>query len=505
MNKTEIFMYLLKSMILSGIFFGYYSLFLKNTIYHAYNRFYLLASMALSLVIPFLNLSMFTVAEEEVPAAQVLIYLMQSSSAPVQAPSIAWEILAIGLISALFVGYLAYSILRIYLLKKKNSVTKMGEFDFIETDLEEAPFSFFNNLFWKKSISIEDEGGRKIFQHELSHIRQNHSIDRLFSQTICAIFWMNPFNWIIQKELQNIHEFIADRDAVGEGEVDAFAKMLLQNYYGNHFLNPSHSFYYSSIKRRIIMLTTSKTPKYAYLRKVAVLPMLAFILALFSIQLSAQETKAKKAEALTTAAKMQKQAAVDQKKAASDQKRASLDQQRAALDQKRAATDQKKAAIDQKRAATDQQRAKLNKAKALPIPPTPPMRPGAPKPPAPPVTAETIKVTHSFSDAKFTGNLDSSAIVMKGMRDGKEITVTVKGSNKNIATKDQESIVLRSSADQKEKPLIVIDGVIKTDMDMNKIFPENIESIKVLKGERAKEKYAEKGANGVVEITTKKP
>jgi hypothetical protein len=105
---------------------------------------------------------------------------------------------------------------------------------------------------------------------------------------------MNPFNWIIQKELQNIHEFIADRDAVGAGEVDAFAKMLLQTYYSNHFLNPSHSFYYSSIKRRIIMLTTSQSPKYAYLRKVAVLPMLAFILALFSIQVSAQEKKPKK-------------------------------------------------------------------------------------------------------------------------------------------------------------------------------------------------------------------
>ena len=56
MNKTEFFMYLLKSMILSGIFFGYYTLFLKNTIYHAYNRFYLLASMALSLAIPFFKL-----------------------------------------------------------------------------------------------------------------------------------------------------------------------------------------------------------------------------------------------------------------------------------------------------------------------------------------------------------------------------------------------------------------------------------------------------------------
>ncbi len=101
--------------------------------------------------------------------------------------------------------------------------------------------------------------------------------------------------------------------------------------------------------------------------------------------------------------------------------------------------------------------------------------------------------------------MDSSAIVMKGMRDGKEITVTVKGSNKNISPNDQASIVLRSSSGQKEKPLIVIDGVIRTDFEMNKISPDNIQSINVLKGESAKAKYAEKGANGVVEITTKKP
>ena len=154
MNKMELFIYLLKSMILSGIFFGYYTLFLKNTIYHAYNRFYLLASMALSLVIPFFKLSMFTVSEEQAAGAkQVLIYLTQLPTAQPQEESIAWEILVIVGISALFVGYLTYSILKVFRLKSVSAKKQMGDFTFIETDLNEAPFSFFSNLFWKNSIS----------------------------------------------------------------------------------------------------------------------------------------------------------------------------------------------------------------------------------------------------------------------------------------------------------------------------------------------------------------
>jgi hypothetical protein len=472
MNKIELFMYLLKSLILSGIFFGYYTLFLKNTIYHAYNRFYLLASMALSLAIPFFKLSMFSVTEEQAAGAkQLLIYLTQLPASPVQEEYINWEIIVIAVISSLFVFYLIYSVVRIFRLKAMNSKTQMGEFTFIETDLDEAPFSFFSNLFWKKSISIEDECGRKILQHELSHIREKHSWDRLFSQVICSVFWMNPFNWIIQKELQNIHEFVADRDAVGTGEVDAFAKMLLQTYYGNHFLNPSHSFYYSSIKRRIIMLTTSNVPKYAYLRKVAVLPMLAFILALFSIQLSAQEAKENKAEAQSTAAKQQKQAKIDQKQAEIDVEKAKIDQERVVLEQGimkvpsflMSLPDIVDASIE--------------------------------------VIATPTSIFSTPSDIKSM-NVDTNKLEIRGTRNGKDVTVTVNGPNENTTLIG--NIELKPSSVQKDNPLIVIDGVISSDINLKDINPNNILSINVLKGEKATAKYAEKGANGVIEITTKK-
>ena len=130
MNET--FIYLLKSMIYAGIFFGYYSLFLKNTIYHAYNRFYLLAAMALSVVFPIFHLTI-GVFEEEVAATPALKYLMYGSAAPVQEVIIPWEIVTMGSISALLLSYLAYSVIRIFRLKAMNAKKQMGDFTFIET------------------------------------------------------------------------------------------------------------------------------------------------------------------------------------------------------------------------------------------------------------------------------------------------------------------------------------------------------------------------------------
>lgn len=457
MNKTEILMYLLKSMILSGIFFGYYLLFLKNTIYHAYNRFYLLASMALSLVIPFFKLSMFSITEEQAAGAkQVLIYLTQIPRAPVQEENIAWEIIVMSTISSLFVCYLVYSVLRIFRLKAMYTKKQMGEFTFIETDLEEAPFSFFTNLFWKKSISMEDESGRKILKHELAHIREKHSWDRLFSQIICSVFWMNPFNWFFQKELQNIHEFIADRDAVGAGDVDAFSKMLLQTYYSNHFLNPSHSFYYSSIKRRIIMLTTSQTPQYAYLRKVAVLPMLAFILAIFSIQLSAQKPKPKKKAEVQYTVTMRPDSTTF-----SDPKTGK----------------------------------KVFSVSTRDMPPPPP-----PSPPAPPAAPAGPKsVLKVELDTVGGGSFSDNPIIFIAKKVADRKAVSAKPVRMEV-----DGVTFVAPRIEKNKPLVVVDGVIMKDLDLNIINPNTIEAINVLKGDKAFAKYAEKGANGVIEIITKK-
>lgn len=58
--------------------------------------------------------------------------------------------------------------------------------------------------------------------------------------------------------------------------------------------------------------------------------------------------------------------------------------------------------------------------------------------------------------------------------------------------------------DGKENPLFVIDGKKVSEKEFKKISHDDIESIDVLKGKKAKKKYGKKGENGVIEVTTKK-
>jgi hypothetical protein len=169
----------------------------------------------------------------------------------------------------------------------------MPGYNLIETDLKQAPFSFLDNLFWRTNISMHEENGKKIFAHELTHIKEKHSYDKLFSQVLLCFFWINPFYWFIQKELNAVHEFIADSKSIQQGDTESFAIMLLQTHNEGRYLDPSHLFFNSSIKRRIIMLTTSKSVQYSWLRRLCALPILVLVTILLSFKIVNAQTDPK--------------------------------------------------------------------------------------------------------------------------------------------------------------------------------------------------------------------
>jgi N-acetylmuramoyl-L-alanine amidase len=284
----NIIAYLVKVIICSAVLMLYYNIALRNSRFHYYNRFYLLFTVLLSTMLPLLHLQWFIFNSNSSRVVQLfnIIYVPGGEDFDNAGSSVLnlQQFLLPGmlLVSAVMLIILIARVVNIYRLKKQYPVNKTNEFEFINTNLRQAPFSFLRNIFWRTDISLHDETGKQIMQHEITHIKQKHSWDKLFLQAILCFYWMNPFFWLLKKELYLLHEFIADEKAVGKNDAASFAKMLLSSQYASFQFAPAQSIFYSPIKRRLIMITTSKKSQFSYLRRVMVLPLLTIVICLFA-------------------------------------------------------------------------------------------------------------------------------------------------------------------------------------------------------------------------------
>lgn len=284
----QISIYLLKIICISGLLFIYYHIALRNKRFHYYNRFYLLLAVVISIALPLFRLEWFTFFSSSQQTIQLYKIIYGSAEEDVILSGntgVSWEqivLYALCLISICLLFFLCRQVIKIQFLKRKYPVQQFNEFDFINTDINSAPFSFMKNIFWRNDISLEEETGKQILQHEITHIQQKHSWDKLFMQFVLCFCWANPFFHLIKRELYLIHEFIADEEAVKHADADAFAKMLLTAQFGKFNFLPAQSIFYSSIKRRLTMLTTSKKPQFSYVRRLMVLPLFAALVCLFA-------------------------------------------------------------------------------------------------------------------------------------------------------------------------------------------------------------------------------
>jgi len=284
--------YLLKVIICSGILFGYYWLLLRNKVFHKYNRFYLMASVVLSLLLPLIKIN-FWQTQQPVGVIKVLqvvsygdeymdnviISTQNNSFDAAQLYPFAYLLISLILLAVFF--HTLYVIVRLLKRYPRQTIDKIS---FINTDAKSTPFSFLNYIFWNHNIDMETITGNQIFKHELAHVQEGHTYDKLFINIILIFFWCNPFYWLYRKELNMIHEFIADKKAVEDSDTEAFAAMILQATYPQHRFQLTNNFFYSPIKRRLLMLNKNKNPKVNYFGRVMVLPLAILVFAAFTFK-----------------------------------------------------------------------------------------------------------------------------------------------------------------------------------------------------------------------------
>ena len=284
--------YLIKVIICSGLLFAYYFLALRNKAFHQWNRFYLLGIVLLSITLPFMEFTFYHYEDEPNNAIR-LLKVVQSADVYMEEISIRqnqlfsteqWLGLLYCCISVIILVGAFISVSKILAIIRRHKISLVDRIKFISTKEPGTPFSFFNYIFWNENIDINSSTGQQIFQHELVHVKEAHSFDKLFIQVTLIVFWCNPFFWFIRKELQMIHEFIADKQAVKHHDSATLAAMILQASYPHHFSQLTNSFFQSSIKRRILMLSKIQNARINYLSRILALPLITCIILAFSFR-----------------------------------------------------------------------------------------------------------------------------------------------------------------------------------------------------------------------------
>jgi hypothetical protein len=297
--NNDILEYVLRSSISMMIFYLLYWLFLKKEKTFRFNRYYLLSSIALSYMIPFVNFSnIFSRKVTAVlPGMVVQNLIIRENIIPVNtANSVAFQTTAQSFNFADLIPYIYFIILMLLLIRfilgmiklffmyKRGRGINMGDYTLVYTKDNIAPFSFFKYIFLNED-SIENKDLNQIIAHEYIHVKQNHTIDMLFVNILTAVQWFNPFIWMLKKSLRETHEFLADEKVIAQGfDSASYSELLIKQIAGVKAMDFANYFNHLLIKKRLIMLKKLKPGRLMLVRVIMLVPITIIMVFAFSCQ-----------------------------------------------------------------------------------------------------------------------------------------------------------------------------------------------------------------------------
>ena len=547
----DFFVYILKSSVCLAAFYLFYRLLLSRETFHRFNRIALLGVIILSVAIPFIRIMTDEPVAIQRPL-QNLEYLLQmaqmQTEIQVQTSQSFW-------LPLLFVVYLVgcvfffarflYSTIRICRMIGMGDKQVLPDGSkLVVTDETVCPFSWMGYIV----ISQKDmeESGEEILTHEMAHIRARHSVDMLICSFCVILQWFNPAVWLLKQELENIHEYEADESVINHG-IDAkhYQLLLIKKAVGSQrFTSMANSFNHSKLKKRITMMLKRKSNPWARLKYLYVLPLTAVAVVAFARPEISRELgkissakiseivpvkeviEPKKAEpvvevvpapvekpaikevvasapqvvkVIKTEAKANKDS-VTQEKEKTENPLEVMQQQ---LDNFSKDAEDRMRNIKQRvemsrnlilidnEVATYEELDKVSPENIHSFSMSPKDK------------SEEILTKYNASDKQGVISVVTKGAIAAGKIKEDDVKVVGYGRLSDRLPGDVK-IRIRDGQIGKEKPLIIIDGVeqIKDDA-IDKLNPNIIESISVLKDESSVKLYGERGKDGVIMITTK--
>lgn len=272
--------YIGKSAIAAGAFYIVFLLLFQNQKQFVFNRIYLPVSLALSFIIPLIT---FTTVKYIEPTAATnfsrFAYLAESTG--YQPSPFEWEwyhylfgIYLLGIAGFLF--HLLLGHLKAISIIQKSRIQRLFESLVNITKKDVHPFSFFNKIVLSEK-TLSHPNLDIIVSHENIHVKEKHSLDILFTEILFMGQWFNPFAWLIKDAVKNNLEYKTDNEIAKTNDPQTYqmAMVTLADKEGvAPFLSALNG---SQLKNRIMMMKKKTKNRYAFLKQLVFLPLLAIL------------------------------------------------------------------------------------------------------------------------------------------------------------------------------------------------------------------------------------
>ena len=272
--------YIGKAAIAACAFYIAFLLLFQNQKHFMFNRIYLPVSLALSFVIPLITFTTIKYIEPVNFDANSFAYLAPDSGEILQPEFVfEWYHYLFGLYLLGIVGFLFHLLLghlKAIKIIQKSRIQKIFDKLVNVTQKDVHPFSFFSKIVLSEE-TLSHPDLEVIVSHENIHVREKHTLDILFTEIMFLFQWFNPFAWLLKDAVKNNLEYLTDHEIAKHYNPQTYqlAMVTLADKQGiAPFLTALNG---SQLKNRIIMMKKKTENKFAVVKQLAVLPILAVL------------------------------------------------------------------------------------------------------------------------------------------------------------------------------------------------------------------------------------
>ena len=215
--------YLVKTQICLAAFWIVYRLLFACDKAFARNRAYLLLTVAAAFVIPALSVPVWTPEATggepygfRIPAE--IFTGIQPETLPGTRPGGIPQGLRLFCYAGNLIMLLALSAggFRLWRITRRATLLQPGKIRIYGLNMQGSAFTFFNRIYINE-LGTKPQDIAQIVAHETHHARLRHSWDILLSSVLRILFWWNPFVWLWERSLREVHEFQADDAVLNNG------------------------------------------------------------------------------------------------------------------------------------------------------------------------------------------------------------------------------------------------------------------------------------------------